>query len=109
MLQVSAAQLYVTYPFVLSWSMVEAMAAWCLVIGSRTAPVEEVLQGHRDGLLVDFFDSAAWVDAIGDALTRASEMRPLRAAARRTVLDQFALKRQCLPSSLELVRSMLPG
>jgi len=108
-LQVSAAHVYMTYPFVLSWSMVEAMAAGCVVIGSRTTPVQEVLEDGRNGRLVDFFDAHAWVAAIGDALARPNDMAALREAARRTAVERFDLRTICLPKALSLVRSMVIG
>src|SRR5439155_3994199 len=67
-LQVSAVHVYLTYPFVLSWGLLEAMAAGCLVIGSRTTPVLEVVDGASNGLLVDFFDSDALARQICTAL-----------------------------------------
>jgi glycosyltransferase involved in cell wall biosynthesis len=106
-LQVSAAHVYMTVPFVLSWSMIEAMAAGCLVVGSRTAPVQEVLEDGRNGLLVDFFDSDGWLNAIGVALAGGREAEAIRLAARQTAVDRFDLASTCLPRLLELVRSIV--
>ena len=67
-LQLSTAHVYLTYPFVLSWSLLEAMAAGCLVIGSRTPPVEEAIDGTSNGYLVDFFDADALAERICSVL-----------------------------------------
>jgi glycosyltransferase involved in cell wall biosynthesis len=95
--QVSSAHVYLTYPFVLSWSMLEAMSCGALVIGSRTAPVEDVLVDGANGLLVDFFDTEALLARISEALTTPERFAPLRQAARDTVVNRFDLKRICLP------------
>ena len=73
---VTRAHAYLTYPFVLSWSMVEAMAAGALVVGSSTAPVQEVIKDGVTGRLVDFFDVPAWSAALTDALARPEAYQP---------------------------------
>lgn len=105
-LRVSSVHVYLTYPFVLSWSMLEAMAAGCLVIGSRTAPVQEVIEDGVNGWLCDFFDQAGWVDRIADALAAGAKLDPVRAAARQTILERYDLSRICLPGQLALVQSL---
>lgn len=99
-LRLSSAHVYLTYPFVLSWSMLEAMACGCLLIGSSTAPVLEVLQHQRNGLLVDFHAPEAIAAAVIAALENPQAMAPLREQARRDVQERFDLKRVCLPRLL---------
>jgi glycosyltransferase involved in cell wall biosynthesis len=102
-LQVSSAHVYLTYPFVLSWSMLEAMAAGCLVIGSDTAPVREMIQNQENGLLVDFFNPDALAGQVIDALSHPVRYHRLREAARRTIVEGYDLKRICLPRQTRLV------
>lgn len=108
-LQVSAAHVYLTYPFVLSWSMLEAMAAGCLVVGSDTAPVREVIDDRVNGRLVDFFDPGQLVEVLLDVLAHPERHRPLREAARTTVVERFDLKGRCLPAGLALIRALHAG
>jgi glycosyltransferase involved in cell wall biosynthesis len=109
LLRRSSVHVYLTYPFVLSWSLLEAMASGCLVIGSRTSPVEEVIAHGRNGLLVDFFSPEKIAGEIDEALQRQAELLPLREAARRTVLQRYDLKHVCLPAQRRLVEGLLEG
>lgn len=102
-LQVSTAHVYLTYPFVLSWSMMEAMAAGCLVIGSKTQPVEEVITHEENGLLVDFFSTQQLVEAVQRVCEEPTRMQALRERARRTVVDRYDLKTVCLPKQRGLM------
>lgn len=102
-LQLSAVHVYLTYPFVLSWSLLEAMSAGCFVVGSNTPPVVEVMQHGYNGWLVDFFDVAALVDAVSEGLACADERKPMRQAARQTIVDRYDLHGICLPRQIELL------
>jgi glycosyltransferase involved in cell wall biosynthesis len=105
-LQVSACHVYLTYPFVLGWSCIEAMSTGCLVVGSRTAPVEEAIAHGKNGVLVDFFDVGALSAAVCEALARPGEFAALRAAARKTALDRYDLARVCLPQQVKMVEGL---
>ena len=107
-LQVSAAHVYLTYPFVLSWSMLEAMAAGCLLIGSDTAPVREVIRDDENGRLVDFFRPEAIADAVIDVLANPGEHMQLRQYARQTVVENYDLQRVCLPRQMNLLKEWVP-
>jgi glycosyltransferase involved in cell wall biosynthesis len=109
MFQVSSVHIYLTYPFVLSWSMLEAMSCGCLVVGSRTPPVSEVITDGRNGLLVDFFSPAALAGVVDHALADREGMASLRTAARQSIIERYDLKSLCLPAHLELARVVAAG
>jgi len=87
---ISWAHIYYTYPFVLSWSLVEAMAAECLVLASDTSPVRDVVQHGVNGLLLPFFDAADLSRAMIRVVEQPAEFRHLREAARDTAVSLFA-------------------
>lgn len=91
LLQISSAHVYLTVPFVLSWSMLEAMAIGCLVIGSDTAPVREVITDKENGLLVDFFTPSAIADAIDLALNQPGKMIRIRDNAQYYINEYYAI------------------
>lgn len=108
LLQASAAHVYLTIPFVLSWSMLEAMACGCLLVASATPPVEEVVTDGRNGLLVDFFDHEQLAATLEQALARPGAGGPLRHAARTTILERFD-QRELLPRHVRLLEDLVAG
>lgn len=104
-IQASSVHVYLTYPFVLSWSMIESMATGCLVLGSDTPPVREVIKDGENGLLVDFFDPQAIARRISQVLDHPDRMAEIRQRARQTALDRYALK-NLLPQQIELIKGL---
>jgi glycosyltransferase involved in cell wall biosynthesis len=109
LLQVSSAHVYLTYPFVLSWSLIEAMSCGCLIVGSATPPVLEVLRDGENGVTVDFFDHARLAERIEAALESPRDLRDLRKAARDTALARFDLRRVLLPRWMALFDDLIAG
>ena len=99
-IQASDVHVYLTYPFVLSWSMLEAMSTGCLVLGSKTQPVEEVIQDGVNGLLVDFFEPKRIVERIVEVLEHPDKMQAIREQARQTVINNYNLA-DLLPKQIE--------
>lgn len=108
LLHVSRAHAYLTYPFVLSWSSIEAMAAGCHIIASDTAPVREAMADGVTATFVDFFDIPAWSSRLIDALAHPEKYAPLRAAARKHACSHYDLRTKCLPKMLAFVESFAP-
>lgn len=107
-LQVSSAHVYLTYPFVLSWSMIEAMSSGCLVIGSRTPPVEEAIRDRVNGMLVDFFKPMEVADRVDEVMDHKDRFAEIRERARQTVLDNYDLEK-CMAKQLTLIKNLALG
>ncbi|MBR8826414.1 MAG: glycosyltransferase family 4 protein [Gomphosphaeria aponina SAG 52.96 = DSM 107014] len=103
-LQASTVHVYLTYPFVLSWSMLEAMSAGCLVVASNTEAVTEVIQDGVNGLLVDFFSPLDIADRVEEVLDSPDGMGITRVNARETILQHYDLA-TLLPKHLEWILS----
>lgn len=108
-LRISSAHIYYTYPFVLSWSLIEALSCECLVLGSDTAPLHDAITSGQNGLLNDFFDTDALSQAMIDACRRPDDFVPLRKAARQTAIERFDRETICQPAWLKVVDDVRAG
>ena len=100
-LQISSVHVYLTYPFVLSWSLIEAMSAGCVILASDTGPLQEVIDG-QNGMLTPFFDIAGLASKMAHILANRRDYAPMRAAARATALDRYSIER-CVPRLVDFV------
>lgn len=106
-LQVSAAHLYLTYPFVLSWSMLEAMSCGCVVVASDTDPVKEIITHQENGLLVNFFNIEEIVDRMDHILSNPTSYQTIKHHARQTIIQHYDLKRVCLPAHVKFIDEII--
>jgi glycosyltransferase involved in cell wall biosynthesis len=106
LLQLSAVHVYLTYPFVLSWSLLEAMSVQCAIVASRTAPVLDVLEHEHSALLVDFFQPSELVQAVCRLLEDQHLAARLGLAARAHAVEHFDLRTVCLPQQMKWVHAL---
>ncbi len=106
LLQVSSAHVYLTYPFVLSWSMLESMACGCIVLASSTPPVKEVIKDEENGLLLDFFKPREIAEKAYFVLDNKQNLPHLSINARKTIVENFDLKKS-LDNQTELIKNIL--
>lgn len=109
LLQVSRVHVYLSYPFVLSWSLLEAMSCGASVVACDTAPVKEVIAQDETGRLVDFFDGDALVGQVCDLLEHQEARERLGAAARSLIQKRYDLRSICLPRQLSWVDDVMSG
>lgn len=103
LLQISSVHVYLTYPFVLSWSLLEAMSCECAIVASDTAPLREVITHDQTGLLTSFFDPEALADTVIDLLNDPAKRKKLGRQARQFAIENYDLKSISLPRWLELI------
>lgn len=103
LLRLATVHTYLTYPFVLSWSLLEAMACGCAIVASDTAPVREAIREGETGRLVDFFSISALTARICELLEDPSQRDRLGRAARALVAEQYDLRTRCLPRQIALI------
>ena len=104
-IQASDVHIYLTRPFVLSWSMIESLSTGCLIVGSDTSPVREVIEDGENGLLADFFSPKQVADRVDEVLEHPTRMAEIREKARQTVLERYALS-NLLIKHLELINQV---
>jgi len=106
LLQLSTVHVYLTYPFVLSWSLLEAMSAGCAIVASDTAPLREAIEHDKTGCLVDFFDAPQLAEQVSALLANADQRQRLGNAARHFAQANYDLKTQCLPKQISWVEQL---
>jgi len=108
LLQVSSAHIYLTYPFVLSWSMLEAMATGCVLLASDTPPVKEVVQNNHNGLLFNFFSPEEIADKVDEVLNNKQNYEHLRINARNTIVENYDFN-ELLQKQINLINDAVAG
>ena len=107
LLQISTVHVYLTYPFVLSWSLLEAMSAGCTIVASDTQPLQEAIKSNETGRLFNFFDPVELVDQVCALLSNPNERLRLGVNARKFAQANYDLKTVCLPKQLEWIESLV--
>lgn len=105
-LNISMVHVYWTYPFVLSWSLLESMAMGCAIVASDTAPLKEVILHDKTGRLVTFFDPAALAEEVTALLASPNDRARLGAAARDFAVTHYDLHAVCLPRQMQWVQEL---
>lgn len=106
LLKVSTVHVYLTYPFVLSWSLLEAMSSGCAIVASDTAPVREVITSGEDGQLVDFFDAPGLAQTVAALAADRPRQERFGAAARRRIVRDYDLASVALPRQMAWVEAL---
>lgn len=106
MLQVSSVHVYSTFPYILSWSVLNAMATGCCVVASNTAPVREIIQDNYNGLLFDFYNVDQLVEKVEYALDNQDKMQMVRNNTRNFAVENYNVL-NILNRQISLIHSVI--
>ena len=87
--------------------MLEAMSMGALIIGSKTAPVQEIIKHNKNGLLVDFHDTQGLSNIVNKVLSNRDSYKELKVEARKTIINNYDLEKICLPKQINLIKGLL--
>jgi glycosyltransferase involved in cell wall biosynthesis len=107
-IQISRAHIYLTVPFVLSWSSMEAMSMGATIIASDTPPVREVMTHGKTALLVDFHDHEALARQVIEVLARPDDFAHIGRAARQHMIATYDFQTKCLPAHIAQINGLVP-
>lgn len=108
LLRISRVHVYLTYPFVLSWSLLEAMALGCLVVASDVAPVQEVITNGENGFLVPFLDAGTLANKTTELLAKPGQFEAIRRRASAGIHARYHFEKNILPQFHELLADLAP-
>ncbi|MEL6464920.1 MAG: glycosyltransferase family 4 protein [Pseudomonadota bacterium] len=108
-IQISSCHLYLSMPFVLSWSLLESMSMEATIVASDVAPVREAIEHGKTGLLVDYFDPKAIAAQVVDVLENPRDHAHLGPAARQHVVDTYDFETVCLPEHIRQINALVPA
>ncbi|WP_415922311.1 glycosyltransferase family 4 protein [Tateyamaria sp. SN6-1] len=108
-IQISSCHLYLSMPFVLSWSMLECMSMGATIVASDVAPVREAMTHGKTGLLVDYFDPDAIANQVIEVLEQPDKFAHLGPAARQHVVDTYDFLNVCLPEHIRQINALVPA
>ncbi len=107
LIQLSRCHIYLTMPFVLSWSLLESMSMGATMVAADVAPVREAITHGQTGLLVDFFDHDALATQVIDVVSKPKEFAHLGTAARAHVVEKYDFLTRCLPEHIAQINALV--
>ncbi|MEO9894762.1 MAG: glycosyltransferase family 4 protein [Paracoccaceae bacterium] len=107
--QISSCHIYLTMPFVMSWSLLESMSMEATIVASDVAPVREAITHNETGMLVDFFDPKALAAQVVEVLNAPEKFAHLGPAARQSVVSRHDFLTVCLPEHIRQINALVPN